>query len=57
VTLNSTGGVASVKRLVGGFNNPLDLFVSHQYGNIYVLEYGDADTGAGGALVTLRPAG
>src|SRR5215213_6047524 len=57
VTLNSTGGVASVKRLTGGFNNPLDLFVSHQYGNIYVLEYGDTDTGGGGALVTLRPAG
>jgi glucose/arabinose dehydrogenase len=57
VTLNSSGGVASIKRLVGGFNNPLDVFVSHAYGNIYVLEYGDADTGAGGALVTLRPAG
>jgi glucose/arabinose dehydrogenase len=57
VTLNSGGGVASVKRLVGGFNNPLDVFVSHQYGTIYVLEYGDTDTGAGGALVTLRPAG
>jgi glucose/arabinose dehydrogenase len=57
VTLNSSGGVASIKRLVGGFNNPLDVFVSHQFGNIYVLEYGDADTGAGGALVTLRPAG
>ena len=55
VTLNSTGGVASVKRLIGGFNNPLDLFVSAQYGTIYVLEYGDADTGGGGALVTLRP--
>jgi glucose/arabinose dehydrogenase len=55
VTLNSTGGVASVKRLTGGFNNPLDLFVSQQYGTIYVLEYGDADTGGGGALVTLRP--
>jgi hypothetical protein len=47
--------VASVKRLTGGFNNPLDLFVSQQYGTIYVLEYGDADTGGGGALVTLRP--
>ena len=57
IALNSSGGVASVKRLTGGFNNPLDLFVSHQYGNIYVLEYGNADTGEGGALVTLRPAG
>lgn len=57
VTLNASGGVASVKRLAGGFNNPLDVFVSAQYGTIYVLEYGNADTGAGGALVTLRPAG
>jgi glucose/arabinose dehydrogenase len=56
VTLNASGGVASVKRLIAGFNNPLDLFVSAQYGTIYVLEYGDTDTGAGGALVTLRPA-
>ena len=55
VALNSSGGVASVKRLIGGFNNPLDLFVSAQFGTIYVLEYGNADTGAGGALVTLRP--
>ena len=55
VTLSSSGGVASIKRLTGGFNNPLDLFVSAQYGTIYVLEYGDADTGANGALVTLRP--
>ena len=57
VTLNSTGGVASVKRLIGGFNNPLYVFVSDQYGNIYLLEFGDAKTGAGAALVSLRPAG
>jgi glucose/arabinose dehydrogenase len=56
LTLNSSGGVTSVKRLAGGFNNPLDLFCSTEFGTIYVVEYGDADTGSGGALVTLRPA-
>ncbi|MBA2625410.1 MAG: PQQ-dependent sugar dehydrogenase [Acidimicrobiia bacterium] len=55
IALTSGGGVASAKILASGFNNPLDLFASSG-GQIYVVEYGNSETGEGGALTTLRPA-
>lgn len=58
ITLNSTTGtVSSVTQVASSFTNPLDVSASAANGCIYVVEFGDPDTGSGGGLTTLRPNG
>lgn len=57
VTIGPDGRATSRAQLAEGFNNPLDVFVNARKGIIYVAEYGDSETGEGGAITTLRPLG
>jgi glucose/arabinose dehydrogenase len=46
---------AGTTQLAVGLDNPLDVTSDVASGNIYVAEYGDQNTGAGGGVVLLRP--
>ena len=55
ISLDGSGGVASVTQLASGFVNPLDVTVDRRNGNVYVAEYGNQPDGAGGRITVLRP--
>ncbi|MBA2625364.1 MAG: Ig-like domain-containing protein [Acidimicrobiia bacterium] len=58
LALGPDGRITSATPLVDErFNNPLDVFANARQGTIYVVEYGDSETGEGGAITTLRPLG
>ena len=56
IKLNADGTVASKQQIFGGLYNPIDITSHDSSGKLYVAEFGDGSTGAGGKITLLTPA-